>query len=71
MGKPPGSQGFRQCSAATGAVPWGRAEPGALRSTQPWQHSLDHLGNGDLGVLLEGIHHEAVAADVVHALEET
>lgn len=32
--------------------------------------SLDHLWNCDFGVLLEGVHHQAVAPDVVNALED-
>lgn len=53
------SQDSWQHLAATGAV------------SRPSPHSLDHLGHGDLGVLLKGVHHQAVAADVVHALEKT
>lgn len=44
----------------------------AARTLSPRGRSLlDHLGDGDLGVLLEGVHHEAVAPDVIHALENT
>ena len=32
------------------------------------RHSLNHLRHGDFTVLLEGVHHQAVAADVVDAL---
>ena len=32
------------------------------------QHSLNHLWHSDFTVLLEGVHHQAVAADVVDAL---
>lgn len=42
---------------------------GCHRSCPAPAHSLDHLGHGDLGVLLEGVHHQPVAADVVHALQ--
>lgn len=30
--------------------------------------SLNHLWNGDFTVLLEGVHHQTIAADVVNAL---
>lgn len=59
------SRGGSCAGAGQGSGP---AAPGRARL---WQHSLDHLGNGDLGVLLEGVHHQAVAADVVHALQVT
>lgn len=39
--------------------------------TRKIHFSLDHLWHGDLGVVLKGIHHEAVAADVVYALQDT
>lgn len=42
-----------------GAAAWGRRGQG---------HLLDHLRHGDLGVFLEGVHHEPVAPDVVHTL---
>lgn len=32
--------------------------------------SLDHLWHGDFGVVLKGVHHEAVTADVVYALQD-
>lgn len=32
-------------------------------------HLLDHLRHGDFGIFFKGIHHEPIAADIIHTLE--
>lgn len=37
-------------------------------ASAPVRNALDHLRHGDFAVFLEGVHHQAIAADVVDAL---
>lgn len=56
----------RTCSGTTG----GEVFFSERRTTERRHErgSLDHLRDGDFGVVLEGVHHQPIAADVVDAL---
>lgn len=47
----------------------GRGHPWVGSPPAVGHHLLDHLWHGDLGVLLERVHHQPVAPDVIHTLE--